>query len=80
MIGKKDIVQLKVKEMVAHYSHHLICLHVMHVQNVQVVKTIVKGLTYFKSKINNVIENADFLKLHHSHEVIKLTDERTNTL
>lgn len=42
----------------------------MHIQDVQVVETAIKGLTYLKTQIHNCIENTDFLELHHSHQVL----------
>lgn len=44
IVGQKDVVKFEVKDVVAHNSHHFVGLHVMHIQNVQVVETAVEGL------------------------------------
>jgi hypothetical protein len=31
VIGEKNIVKLQIEEMVTHYSHHFVSLHVVHV-------------------------------------------------
>ena len=49
VVGEEDIMEFQIKQMVAHGPHHLVCLHIMHVQDVQVVKTAIERLTYLKT-------------------------------
>jgi hypothetical protein len=44
--------------MVAHDSHHLVSLHIVHVQYVQVIETVVEGLTDLVFEVNCAIENS----------------------
>jgi hypothetical protein len=48
VVGQKDVMQLEVEEVVAHDPHHLVGLHVVHVEDVEVVETAVEGLAYLK--------------------------------
>jgi len=80
VIGQEDVMQLEIEEMVAQTTHHFVCLHVVHVQNIQVVKTIVEGLTDLETQVDHRIENPHFLELNHSHKVLQFSCPRTHTL
>lgn len=79
VIGQEDIMELQVEQMVPHSPHHLIGLHVVHVQDIEVVETAIKGLTYLKAKVHHCIEDTHFLKLDHSHQVLYLVHPWTYT-
>lgn len=42
VVGEEDIMQLQIEEVVSHGPHHLIGLHVVHVEDVQIVKAVVE--------------------------------------
>ena len=42
VIRQEDVMQLEIEEMVAQTAHHFVCLHVVHVENIQVVETIIE--------------------------------------
>ena len=56
VVGQKHIVEFEVEDVVTHNTHHFICLHVMHIQNVQVIETTVERLTDFEFQIDCSIE------------------------
>ena len=56
VVGQKHIVEFEVEDMVAHNSHHFVSLHIMHVQNVQVIETAVERLADFELQIDCSIE------------------------
>ena len=80
VVGQKDIMKVQIEEMVAHNSHHLVSLHVMHVENVEVVKTAVERLTDLEFQIYDSIEHPDLLKLNHSHQIRQLSCPRVYSL
>jgi hypothetical protein len=67
MIGEENVMKLETEERATHYSHHFVSLHIMHVQYIQVVKTVIERVTYLQPDINHRIEETDLLKLNHSH-------------
>jgi hypothetical protein len=77
MVGEEDVMKFEVKQMIAHHSHHLVGLHVVHVEDVEVVETVVEGLADLEAKIHHLVEEPHFLELHHSHQIVQLSHERT---
>lgn len=67
VVGEEDVMKFQIKQVIPHGPHHLVGLHVVHVQDVQVVKTAIKRLTYLKTQVHHCVENSQLLKLHHSH-------------
>lgn len=66
--------------MVAHGAHHLVGLHVVHVQDVQVVEAAVEGLADLEAQVHHCVEDAHLLELHHPHQVVQLARPRTHPL
>jgi hypothetical protein len=64
MAWQIGIMKTKTKYVIAHNFHLLISLHVMHVQNVQIVKAGIERIADLKLQVNNRIKNPNFLKLN----------------
>jgi hypothetical protein len=79
VIGQEDVVQFEVEEVVAHGAHHLVGLHVVHVQDVQVVEAAVEGLADLEAQVHHCVEDAHFLELDHAHQVLQLAHPRTHS-
>ena len=37
-------MQFEIEEMIAHDSHHFVSLHIVHVEDVEIVEAVVEGL------------------------------------
>jgi hypothetical protein len=46
-------MELKIKKMISHRSHHLIRFHIMHIQNIEIVETAIKGFADLKFYVND---------------------------
>jgi len=51
-------MQLQIEQMVAHDSHHLVSFHIVHIKDVQIVKTAVEWLADLEFEVYYAIKHA----------------------
>lgn len=49
MVWQEDVMKFQIEQMVSHGPHHLVSLHIVHVQDVQIIETTIKRLTDLKT-------------------------------
>ena len=59
--------------MVTHHSHHFVSLHIVHIENVQVVETTIERLTDLKLQVYCTVKYSQLLELNHTNQIIHLS-------
>lgn len=70
VVWKKDVMKLQIVEMIAHHSHHFIRLHIVHVENIKIVKAVVERFGYLELEVHHTVEDTNLLELDHTHQIV----------
>lgn len=76
LTGEVDILQLQPKQIVTHSADLLVGLHVVHIDNVDVVECFVEALRDFSFNVDDAVEDTQFFEVHQLQQVLRLRFER----
>lgn len=76
LTGQINVLEFESEEVVAHGADLLIGLHVVHVDNVDVVKGFVEALGNFGLEVDDTIEDAQLFQVHQLQQVLRVLLER----
>lgn len=57
MAWQVDMVQLQSEEIISHGSYVFVCLHVIHVQGIQIVETFIEWFADLCPDVDNRVKN-----------------------
>lgn len=80
LTGKISIMKPQTKYVTGQNFHLFISLHIMHIDNIEIVKTVIERIANFEFQINYRVKYSNFFKLDKFHDICHLALKRLDAL